>query len=50
MDKYPSKEPIRGKKGGFLMTKSRSFCNVFYFQTIFLETQTESLFSLECLC
>ena len=45
-DKFASKGPIRGQKG-FLMTKSRRFCNVFYFQTIFPETQT--LISLECL-
>ena len=36
--KFPGKGPIRGQKV-FLKTKSRSFCNVFYFQFLFLETQ-----------
>ena len=36
--KFPSKGPIRDQKV-FLMTKTGSYCNVFYFQFIFLETQ-----------
>ena len=36
--KFPGKGPISDQKV-FLKTKSRSFCNVFHFQFLFLETQ-----------
>ena len=41
---FPVEGPIRGQNL-FFMTKSQSFCNVFYFQFLFLETQP--LISLE---
>ena len=42
--KFSDKAPIRGQKV-FPMTKSRSVCNIFYLQFVFLETQL--LISLE---